>query len=163
VLVSWDDAAAFCEWTGSRLPTEVQWEYAARGPESPVYPWDDAFDGEKLNYCDRNCPLDWADQNVDDGYEFTAPVGTYSEGASWVGALDMAGNVWEWVNDWYDSEYYSNSPGENPPGPASGEYRVLRGGAWDFNGDDNDARSAIRLVSQPGNRFDHIGFRCAQE
>jgi formylglycine-generating enzyme required for sulfatase activity len=160
VLVSWDDAAAFCDWTDSRLPTEVQWEYAARGPESPVFPWGDAFDGEKLNHCDRNCPFDWADQTVDDGYEFTAPVGTYSEGASWVGALDMAGNVWEWVNDWYDSEYYSNSPGENPSGPASGEYRVLRGGAWsnvDF------MRSANRDYDLPDLRYNYIGFRCAQE
>ena len=150
IYVSWYDARDFCEWASGRLPTESEWEYAARGPESYAYPWGNQSPScNLLNY--NNCVGD------------TSEVIAYPAGASWVGALDMAGNVWEWVNDWYDSEYYSNSPGENPPGPASGEYRVLRGGAWDFNGDDNDARSAIRLVSQPGNRFDHIGFRCAQE
>lgn len=161
VLVSWDDATAFCEWADGRLPTEAEWEYAARGPDSLVYPWGDAFDGARLNFCDQNCPSDWADQTVDDGYEFTAPVGSYSNGVSWAGAFDMAGNVWEWVNDWYDSGYNGNSPGDNPTGPDSGLYRVLRGGAW-YNVVDY-ARSAERFSNLPGYRNSSTGFRCAQE
>jgi formylglycine-generating enzyme required for sulfatase activity len=134
INVSWIDASEFCEWAGGRLPTEAEWEYAARGPESFTYPWDytQPSDG-LLNF----------NTNVGD----TSEVGSYPDGASWVGALDMAGNVWEWVNDWYDSGYYQNSPGENPTGPASGEYRVLRGGAW--NNDVILARSSVRLNNLP--------------
>ncbi len=161
VLVSWDDATAFCAWAGGRLPSEAEWEYAARGPDSLVYPWGDVFDGTRLNYCDRNCPFDWADQAVDDGYEFTAPAETYSSGASWIGALDMTGNVWEWVNDWYESGYYGKSPDVNPSGPASGEHKVLRGGAWSDYYD--DARASYRIDFRPVDRLNFVGFRCAQE
>lgn len=161
VLVSWDDATAFCEWAGGRLPTEAEWEYAARGPQNRVYPWGDSFDGRRLNYCDKNCPFDWADQAVDDGYEFTAPSGSYPNGASWVGALDMAGNVWEWVNDWYGS--YGLSLQTNPTGPASDEYRVLRGGAWS-NYVVSNVRSAVRgSGARPDDRSSDLGFRCTQE
>jgi len=114
VCVDWHGAQAYCEWMGARLPTEAEWEYAARGPEGRVFPWGDAFDGTRLNYCDTNCERDWADETVDDGYAETAPVGSYPAGVSWCEALDMTGNVWEWVNDWYDGDYYDVSPDSNP-------------------------------------------------
>jgi formylglycine-generating enzyme required for sulfatase activity len=159
VLVSWTDATAYCEWVGGRLPTEAEWEYAARGPETPVFPWGDPFDGTRLNFCDSNCPFDHADAAVDDGYEFTAPVGTYPAGDSWIGALDMAGNVWEWVNDWYVAGYYAVSEASNPQGPDAGEFKIIRGGAWDSFA--NDTRSAYRINDAPDARYYHVGFRCA--
>lgn len=162
VLVSWSDASEYCEWAGGRLPTEAEWEYAARGQESFVYPWGDTFDGDNLNFCDSNCPFDWSDENADDLYEFTAPVGSYPDGTSWVGAADLAGNVWEWVADWYQDDYYAGSAAENPTGPPQGTYRVLRGGGW--SGDDYLARSSARSGDvAPEDRTNFIGFRCAQD
>lgn len=159
-LISWDDATAYSTWAGGRLPTEAEWEYAARGPESLIYPWGNTFNGEKLNYCDRNCIFDWADQGVDDGYQFTSPVGSYPEGASWIGALDMSGNVWEWVNDWHDNSYYARSPDANPPGPPSGKFKLLRGGSWyDI---DRRTRTADRGINNPDERFDRLGFRVVE-
>jgi formylglycine-generating enzyme required for sulfatase activity len=160
VQVSWEDAAAYAEWAGGRLPTEAEWEYAARGPQSVVYPWGNEFKRENLNYCDWNCPFNWADRRIDDGYQFTAPVGTHPGGASWVGAQDMAGNVYEWVNDWYDIGYYERSPVNNPTGLASGDVRVLRGGSWsDYV---RDTRAASRSSGNPGYRSYNVGFRVAE-
>ncbi len=160
IYVSWHQAETYCAWAGARLPTEAEWEYAARGPEGRVFPWGNEFDGTRLNYCDANCEFDWADETVDDGYADTAPVGSYPTGASWCGALDMAGNVWEWVADWYDSGYYSQSPDRDPSGPDSGQSRVLRGGSWDNVA--LDVRSAYRFGSPPDFRSSSVGFRCAR-
>jgi formylglycine-generating enzyme required for sulfatase activity len=161
VYVTRDKADAYCTWAEARLPTEAEWEYAARGPESLRYPWGNAFDGTRLNYCDANCDFAWTDQDVDDGYADTAPVGSYPTGRSWCEAQDMAGNAWEWVADWYDGEYYGHSPAENPPGPTSGEYAVARGGSW--NNDKIDVRAPMRYYDRPDVAWIDTGFRCARD
>ena len=158
VQVSWYDADAFCEWAGGRLPTEAEWEYAARGPEGRIYPWGDNFDGLKTNFCDVNCALDWAVEGVDDGYEQSAPADHYQAGVSWSGAQDMAGNVWEWVNDWYDEAFYQESPERNPQGPSSGDLRLVRGGSW--VNEEFSLRSTVRDAVLPDTRGEDIGFRC---
>ena len=158
VQVSWDDAVAYCAWASGRLPTEAEWEYAARGPDARTFPWGDGFDHTRLNYCDRNCFLEWADSQADDGFVLTAPVGSFPDGASWIGALDMAGNVWEWTADWYGPEYYEVAPAADPTGPESGVQRVVRGGGWDDTFD--FARSAKRHVYAPDRPQNYLGFRC---
>jgi len=159
IQVSWHQARTYCAWAGGRLPTEAEWEYAARGPEGWVFPWGNEFDGTRLNYCDVNCTLDWADETVDDGYADTTPVGNYPGGASWCGALDMAGNVWEWVADLYGD--YPSGRQVNPTGPSSGEYRGLRGGS--LNNDTNSVRCSNRRRNAPTYRFSIVGFRCSND
>ena len=158
ITVSWLQARTYCEWAGARLPTEAEWEYAARGPRGLVYPWGDKFDGTRLNYCDANCEFEWADETVDDGYADTAPVGTYPSGSSWCGALDMAGNVWEWCSSLYKT--YPYDPGDGRENPESQGDRVLRGGSWDDI--QSGAPCAYRLSRRPDYWYVTVGFRCAR-
>lgn len=165
ICISWYEAEAYATWRTKtandqrlyRLPTEAQWEYAARGPKSLIYPWGDTFDGTWLNFCDKNCPETWADKSIDDGYAWTSPVGHYTTGKSWVNAYDMAGNVIQWTADWYSGSYYQRSPPNDPTGPSSGQSRVVRGGSW--SGIQDYARAAFRGYYTPDDRLDLLGFR----
>jgi len=159
--VAWEDANDYCSWIDRRLPTEAEWEKAAgwndRTKEKYIYPWGNEFDGSLINWCDVNCTaFEWADTEYDDGYAEESPVGSYPLGASPYGALDMAGNVWEWVADWYSDNYYANSPLSNPTGPASGDDHILRGGSWASGY--NVLTTSFRDREYPLINF---GFRCA--
>lgn len=158
LLVSWSQAATYCRWAGRRLPTEAEWEKAARGPDGRIYPWGNTFDGTLLNYCDFNCWNGWKDDSFDDGYYDTAPVGEYPGGASVYGVLDLSGNVYEWVADWFAP--YGPDRQANPAGPDTGQEKIIRGGSW---GDDRvHIRAAIRSHLNGESWLDFIGFRCAQ-
>ena len=163
VHVSWNDANAYCSWAERRLPTEAQWEKAASwndvGGEKYVYPWGNDFDPTRLNFCDKNCAYDFANKSLDDGYAETSPVGSYPDGASPYGGLDMSGNVLEWVADWYSPDYYEWSPPSNPLGPGVGQTRVMRGGAWATNS--YYVSSARRWEWNPSFQHRALGFRCA--
>jgi len=151
IWVNWDKANRYCEvWTGigGELPTEAQWEKAARGTDTREYPWgNDTPNVNLLNY----------NSNVGD----TTEVGKYTSGASIYGAYDMAGNVWEWVNDWYDETYYqSSSSSNNPLGPETGQFRVLRGGSW--TNFESAVRSTLRYWGDSKYTLINDGFRCAR-
>ena len=145
VFVSWYDADSYCTWAGRELPSEAEWEKAARGTDSEVFPW-----GNRLPGCDLT--------NFFECNGSTIKVGSLAAGASSYGALDMAGNVWEWVSDWYDSDYYIISPEKNPENPHTSDYKVLRGGSWRDPG--YGLRSAYRLRFDPEGTNISYGFRC---
>ena len=171
MTVNWDDAVAFCEWLSKkegktyRLPTEAEWEYACRAGTATRYYGGD--DPETLatvaNVADATFKVDFADEayyglRASDGYTYTAPVGRFKPNA--FGLYDMHGNVWQWCSDWYDSDYYSKSPVDDPKGPNSGHRRVQRGGSWfDWA---VLARSAVRSKDSPDSRNYVTGFRVAR-
>lgn len=161
VCVSWYEALAYTKWLSQktgltvRLPSEAEWEKAARGTKGQIYPWGNDFDGTRLNYCDSNCTYDWKDKTVNDGYANTAPVGSFPGGASPYGALDMAGNVWEWNSSIYKEYPYDTTDGrEDLETPES---RLLRGGSW--IGTPYVVRGAYRNRNYAENRNLNIGFR----
>lgn len=149
INVDWFDAEAYCRWAGKRLPTEAEWEKTAKGTSDRRFPWGNVEPTPKhLNYNQQ-----WI------GEKTLMPVGSYEAGKSPYGLYDMAGNVWEWVNDWYDARYYEKSPKKNPKGPGTGTKKVIRGAGW--QNETPTVRIFTRVESDPTVRNESTGFRCA--
>lgn len=144
--VNWHEASIYCEWIGGQLPTEAQWEKAARGTDAREYPWGAEFDAQLCN-------------SSESAINGSTPVGRYSPaGDSPYGVADVSGNLWEWVSDWYDIGYYPTSPTSNPTGPQSGDNRAARGGSWYANS--CSVRTTYRYYNIPDGRSPGMGFRC---
>jgi formylglycine-generating enzyme required for sulfatase activity len=171
--VSWDDAQAYSDWSGCALPTEAQWEWAARGPDGRAYAWGDTWDRGKCNSAewwagqallDQESYGKWANSltrvgaiDFDTIVGHLTDVGSYPEGVGWTGAFDQTGSVFEWCSDWYDGTYYAQSPGSDPSGPFMGECHALRGGSWhDLAA---NCRGALRSYFGATSRGFHLGFR----
>jgi iron(II)-dependent oxidoreductase len=146
VNVSHDDASAFCSWEGKRLPTEAEWERACRGlADGRMFPWGDADPDPKAAQ-----------------YDADGPASVCSKKKNYFGLCDIAGNVWEWTADWHDRGYYAVAPERNPPGPATGLYRALRGGSW-FDQGKLFLTCSYRSWARPAERSPTIGFRCVKD
>jgi len=167
--VDWDRAQNYCQATGGRLPTEAEWEFAARGSDGRQYPWgDEPPSARYLNACGSEC-VAWQHKHhedekamyaSDDGWPNTAPVGSFPLGKSRYGLMDVVGNVWEWVADWYSP--YTSGAAVDPKGPASGKARVIRGGAWN-GGEASWVRPTFRFMRDPTALVYAVGFRCAAD
>ena len=169
VCVSWNDARAFIAWLNKadrmrpagwryRLPTEAEWEFAARGPDRFEWAWGNDWDGSRANFADKRSGLPWGDKDADDGHARTAPVGFYSpKGDTPLGIADLTGNVWEWCLDWFDPAYYERCPKDDPVNTRPGNRRVERGGSWAFTPD--YCRTAFRFALEPNESYDTLGFR----
>ena len=149
--ISWDGAVAYCDYVNGRLPTEAEWEYAARGEDGRLYPWGDDFPNE--TYAVFNS----------ESFDNLVPVDALPDGASAFGIYGMAGSMWEWTADWYDERYYLESPLLNPQGSERGLTKVTRGGAWPFNNQADRIRSSNRNALAPEQLHSIVGFRCVQD
>jgi formylglycine-generating enzyme required for sulfatase activity len=156
--VTWKEAAKYCKKIGKRLPTEAEWEKAAKGGKNTTYIWGNLVESGKANFCDAQCDKKWNEDQFSDGFAYTSPVGSFPPNG--FGLYDMAGNVYEWVADWYEGDYNKVRPTNNPKGPATGNEKSTRGGSWiNYS---SGIRATDRSGGDPEERYEYGGFRCAK-